>query len=282
MDPLVPVLKVAVLQTLIKSLLKCESDLRELLSRSIGDLIIEYPKVKQATAAVDQTQAKLNVVLIEEKMHAVASDTLEPFAREFIVQFWEHLQIPLMKNASKCIIPNVANSQLGLIERLENHFALLNVSHNHFINYYSEQMFLSILAHGREIRVYQLIFERGFLNEIFFATRSLGKFVADEEVKKLLVFPQVQKPNQHILILADHHVLKFDPSVWKMFSYTKFDPPINHIPLMIVSLVQNVEYLYWDSDNKQIRQTNDKVVAINCSSLPFLKTTYSSKYVFFS
>ena len=68
-------------------LLKCESDLRELLSRSIGDLIIEYPKVKQATAAVDQTQAKLNDVLIEEKMHAIASDTLEPFAREFIVQF---------------------------------------------------------------------------------------------------------------------------------------------------------------------------------------------------
>ena len=66
-----------------------------------------------------------------------------------------------------------------------------------------------------------------------------------------------------------------------MFSYTKFDPPINHIPLMIVSLFQKVEYLYWDSDNKQIRQTNDKVVAINCSSLPFLKTTYSSKYVFF-
>ena len=174
-------------------LLKCESDLRELLSRSIGDLIIEYPKVKQATAAVYKTQAKLNDVLIEEKMHDIASDTLEPFAREFIVQFWEHLQIPLMKNASKCIIPNVANSQLGLIERLENHFALLNVSHNHFINYYSEQMFLSILAHGREIRVCQLIFERGFLNEITFATRSLGKFVADE-VKKLLVFPQVQKP----------------------------------------------------------------------------------------
>ena len=129
-------------------LLKCESDLRELLSRSIGDLIIEYPKVKQATAAVDQTQAKLNDVLIEEKMHAVASDTLEPFAREFIVQFWEHLQIPLMKNASKCIIPNVADGQLSLIERLENHFAWLQVSHNHFINYYSEQMFLSILAHG--------------------------------------------------------------------------------------------------------------------------------------
>ena len=101
MDPLVPVLKVAVLQTLIKSLLKCESDLRELLSRSIGNLIIEYPNVKQATAAVDQTQAKLNDVLIEEKMHAVASDTLEPFAREFIAQFWEHLQIPLMKNAAK-------------------------------------------------------------------------------------------------------------------------------------------------------------------------------------
>ena len=66
-----------------------------------------------------------------------------------------------------------------------------------------------------------------------------------------------------------------------MFSYPKINPPINHIPLMIVSPVQNVEYVYWDSDNKQIRQTNDKVEAISCLSLPFLKTTYSSKSVFF-
>ena len=270
-------------------LLKCESDLRELLSKSIGFLITECLGLEKTTNAIKETQVKLNNLHVEEKLHDIASNTLEPLAREFTVKCWENVQMPMLKSSADCKAvavkpktPVIVKHELGLCERLESQCAWLRISHNSFLSCFNKEKLLNIFADGREVRVYEMRLKEA--DGFYRAQKSydkVGKFIADKIIERLLVFPQVFFKNQCILILADRHVLKFDPSS-NMFSYTKFEPPINHITLLICSVDQVVDYVYWDSVSKDVRQTNKGSVKIHCPSEPIVKmNSTSDEYMFF-
>ena len=267
-------------------LFKCESDLRELLSKSIGYLITEYPGVKKTTASIEETQAKLNKLHVEEELHDIASNTLEPLAGEFTLKCWENIQMPMLKSSADCKAvavkpktPVIVKHEPGLFERLESQLAWLRVSHNHFLVDCGKKEMLSIYACGREVTVHQMVYQISSTT-LKKNDKLPSKFIADDNIQKLFVFPQTLYEKRIILILADHYVLKFDTSSM-LFSYSTFNPPFNHIPLMIYSVSQKVDYVYWDSVNKQVRQTNKELVKINCSLQPAVKMSYTSQYYMF-
>ena len=267
-------------------LLKCESDLRELLSKSIGFLITEYLGMEKTTNAIKETEVKLNKLHVEEKLHDVASNTLEPLAGEFTLKCWENIQMPMLKSSADCKavavkpkMPVIVKREPGLFERLESQLAWLRVSHNYFLVYCGKKEMFSVYACGREVTLHQMVFQIP-TNKLIKNDKSPSKFIADDNIQKLFVFPQTLYEKHIILILADHYVLKFDTSSM-LFSYSTFNPPFNHIPLMICSVRQKVDYVYWDSVNEQVRQTNKESVKIHCSSQPAVKMNYMSEYYLF-
>ena len=237
-------------------LLKSQSELRELLSCSDGNMVDRFKAKKKQVDQVKSKEEELGLWQIKGLTHSVSEQTLQ-LGRKFAENFRRHIEVP-------CV---------DLIDQIEIHYV------------YSKEFgqLYGVECEGNKLTVFEFNLEEHD-DGVRMSKIELGTHENDSPMKDMQAFFLMQNnSNAHILIKTSKVSRLFDVAS-KSFKNIELNHQTNHIPLFFAYLSPGnvAEFVYWDETKKVVRQTNKQRVEYKCDSLPrVMNSWHDNTYVHF-
>ena len=223
-------------------LLKSQSELRELLSCSDGNMVDRFKAKKKQVDQVKSKEAELGLWQIKGLNYTVSEQALK-LSRKFAENFLRNIEVP-------CV---------DLIAQIETHYVYSTKS---------GQLY-GVECEGNKLTVFELKLEEHD-DGVSMSKIMLGTHEIDSPMKDMQAFFLMEyESNAHILIKTSK-VLRLFEVASKRFKDIKFNLQPSHIPLFFVAISEKnvAEFVYWDETKKVVRQTNKQQVEYKCDSLP--------------
>ena len=228
-------------------LLQCQSDLRELLCFSDGNLVEQFKEKANQVTEVKIRQSELELCHFNGVDYSM-SKQITPLAKRFSDDFVGQIKIP----------------------------KVVSLSGNSFV--YSKQCgsLYSVEYKNFEITVYECKFEEHRDGHVEMSKIKLAMYESDTPICDMQAFILMKHRSEPFILIKNSNVLHVFEVKSKSFRAIKFTLQIHQIPLFFVSInLDNVaEFVYWDEVNKVVRQTNKQSVDYKCNSLPIVVNSW--------
>ena len=237
-------------------LLKSQSELRELLSCSDGNMVDHFKAKNKQVDQVKYKEEELGLWQIKGLIYSVSEQTMQ-LVRKFAENFLRHIEVP----------------RVDLIAQIETHYVYSTKS---------GQLY-GVECEGNKLTVYKLKLEEHD-DGVSMSKIMLGTHENDSPMKDMQVFFLMQNNSKAHILIKTSKVLRLFEVASKRFKDIKFNLQPSHIPLFFVAISEKnvAEFVYWDETKKVVRQTNKQQVEYKCDSLPrVMNSWHDNTYVLF-
>ena len=237
-------------------LLRCQSDLRELLCFSDGNLVEQFKEKANQATEVKTKESELKLCHFDGVDYSMSKE-ITPLAKSFSDDFVGQINIPKV---------------------------VVSLSGNSFV--YSKECgsLYSVEYKNFEITVYECKFEEHRDGHVEMSKINLAMYESDTPICDIQVFFLMEFDSESAILIKTSNLLHLFEVESKSFRVIKSSLQIQQIPLFFVSLSSDnvAEFVYWDEVNKVVGQTNKKNVEYECNSLPLVVNSWhDDTYVHF-
>ena len=221
-----------------ENLLRCQSDLRELLSCSEGNLVRNFETKEKQVDQVNSKQTELELCQIEGVNYSISENTSQAITK-FCEDFLSTVEVPQVMARKCCYVYSTCDGTLYNVE-----------------------------CEGNKTTVYECHFEE-YADDVRMTKINLATNEHDFWIIDLNAFYIMQKNAfPSILIKTGNFVQLFDIKK-KVFRVINLSLPPHHVPLCFVAFnLDKAEFVYWDQLSRVVRQTDNKSIEYKCETLP--------------
>ena len=228
-------------------LLQCQSDLRELLCVSDGNMVERFEEKANQVTEVKIRESELKLCHFDGVDYSMSKE-ITPLAKSFSDDFVGQIQFPKLAFLSGNSF--VYSKKCG---------SLYSVEYKNF-----------------EITVHECNFKEHQDGHVEMFKIELATYESDTPICDMQAFFLIQHPSEPTILIKISNLLHLFEVKSKSFRVIKSTLQIYQIPLFFESISKDnfAEFVYWDEVNKIVRQTNKKSVEYKCTSLPHVVNSW--------